>query len=81
MPSDDELREDTLAFSGSYVSDDGTVTVSRSVGRAFGYSGDRFVGWCTTCIRELLLSATGEPLPDLAAALRFVALHDHGGVD
>ena len=29
MASDDDLLERTLAFSGSYVSDDGTVTVRR----------------------------------------------------
>jgi hypothetical protein len=81
VPSDDELLEGALAFSGSYVSDDGTVTITRSVGRAFAYSGARFVGRCTICAQAGLLSAAGEPLSDVTAAARFVALHDHGGLD
>jgi hypothetical protein len=81
MPSNDESLEGILAFAGSYVSDDGTVTISRSVGQAFTYSGDRFVGRCASCARAGLLPAAGEPLPDAKAAARFVALHDHGGLD
>jgi hypothetical protein len=81
VPSDDELLEGTLAFSGSFVSDDGTVTISRSVGQAFAYSGDRFVGRCTICARARLMPAAGERLSDVKAAVRFVALHDHGDLD
>jgi hypothetical protein len=81
VASDDEFLEGILAFSGSYVSDDGTVTISRSVGQAFAYSGDRFVGRCTICAQAALLPAAGVPLSDVPAAARFLALHDHGGLD
>jgi hypothetical protein len=81
MPSNDELLERTLAFSGSYVSDDGTVTVRRVTGEAFEYSGYRFLGHCTTCARAHLIPVTGEELPDVRAAILFVAAHDHGDVD
>jgi hypothetical protein len=81
VPSDDELLRGALAFSGSYVSDDGTVTISRSVGQAFGYSGDRFVGRCAICVHAALMPAAGEPLSDVPAAARFIALHDHGVLD
>jgi hypothetical protein len=81
VPPDDELLGQTLAFSGSYVSDDGTVTISRSVVHALAYSGDRFVGRCTVCARALTIPADGEPLRDLLEAVRFVATHDHGGLD
>jgi hypothetical protein len=81
VPSDDELFRGTLAFSGSYVSDDGTVTISRSVGQAFGYSGARFVGRCAICAHAALMPATGEPLSDVTAAVRFIALHDHDVLD
>src|SRR5687768_16995218 len=47
MPSEDELLERTLAFSGSFVSDDGNVTVRRLPATSFQYAGDRFVGNCT----------------------------------
>jgi hypothetical protein len=81
VPSDDELLERSLALSGSYASDDGMVMINHSVGQAFTYSGDRFVGRCTKCTRALLMPAAGEPLSDVEAAVRFVALHDHGGLD
>jgi hypothetical protein len=81
MTSDDELLERTLAFSGSYVSDDGNVTVRRSAGGSFEYSGDRFIGYCLLCSRALLLPATGEALSDVRAAVHFVAAHSHGDVD
>jgi hypothetical protein len=81
VPADDELLEGILAFSGSYASDDGTVTISRPPGPAFAYSGDRFVGRCSVCVRAGLLPAAGEPLPDVRAAVRFIALHDHAGLD
>jgi hypothetical protein len=81
VPSDDELFRGALAFSGSYVSDDGTVMISRSVGQAFCYSGDRFVGRCAICARAALMPAAGEPLSDVTAAVRFIALHDHGVLD
>jgi hypothetical protein len=80
VPSDDELLERTLAFSGSYVSDDGNVTIRRSAGSC-AYSGDRFVGNCTVCSRAGLIPLTGEPLPDGRAAIHFVATHRHGDVD
>jgi hypothetical protein len=81
VPPEAELLEQTLAFSGSYVSDDGTVTVSRAVVHAFEYSGARFGGRCTVCARALLIPDDGEPLADFRDAVRFVATHDHGGVD
>jgi len=81
VPPDDELLEQTLVFSGSYVSDDGTVTITRSVVRAFAYSGDRFLGRCTVCARARLVPADGEPLADVREAVRFVSTHDHGGLD
>jgi hypothetical protein len=81
MPPDDELLERTLAFSGSYVSDDGNVTVRRVSAAAFEYSGDRFLGNCTVCSRARLIPVTGEPLSDIRAAVLFVAAHTHGDVD
>jgi hypothetical protein len=81
VPPDDELLEQTLAFAGAYVSDDGTVTVRRSVVHALAYTGDRFVGRCTVCVRGLLMPADGEPLADVRAAVRFIGMHDHGGLD
>jgi hypothetical protein len=81
LPSDDDLLERTLAFSGSYVSDDGNVTIRRSAVGSFEYSGDRFVGRCTICSRALLLPPTGQPLSDVRAAVQFVATHDHGDQD
>jgi hypothetical protein len=81
VPADDELLERTLAFSGSYVSDDGNVTIRRFAVGSFEYSGDRFVGNCILCSRALLIPATGEPLADVRAAVHFVAAHSHGDVD
>jgi hypothetical protein len=81
VPPDDELLEQTLAFSGSYVSDDGAVTITRSVVRTFAYSGDQFVGRCTVCARARLVPAAGESLADVREAVRFVSTHDHGGLD
>src|SRR3954447_15893445 len=47
LPTDDDLIERTLAFSGSYVSDDGHLAIRRTtVSR--DYSGHRFVGYCRT---------------------------------
>ncbi len=81
VPSDDELLERTLAFSGSYASDDGTVTIRRSPVGSSGYTGARFMGRCTVCSRALLIPADGQPLPDVRAALQFVATHDHDDED
>jgi hypothetical protein len=81
VPSDDDLLERTLAFSGSYVSDDGQVTIRRSSGGSVEYSAARFVGHCHVCARAGLTSSGGEPLSDARAAVRFVASHDHGEVD
>jgi hypothetical protein len=81
VPADEELLERTIAFSGSYVSDDGIVTIRRSGGVWAEYSGDRFVGNCAICSRARLIASTGESLPDLRAASQFLATHDHGGVD
>jgi hypothetical protein len=80
MPSEDELLERTLAFSGSYVSDDGNVTIKRAAA-TFEYSGDRFLGNCMACSRALLIPLTGEPLSDVRAAILFVAAHNHGDMD
>ena len=81
MPSDDELLERTLTFSGSYVSDDGTVTIRRSVSGPGEYTGNRFLGYCRRCARTRLMPSSGEPLPDVPAAIRFAATHDHGDLD
>lgn len=81
MPSDDELLERTMAFSGSYVSDDGHLTIRRSTSGSGEYSGNRFAGYCDRCVREQLIPVDGEPLHDLRAAIRFAATHDHGDVD
>jgi hypothetical protein len=79
--SDNELLTRTLSFSGSYVSDDGTVIIRRSRGGSAGYSGDRFVGNCGRCARARLIPATGAALLDNEAAARFVANHAHGEID
>jgi hypothetical protein len=79
VPSDDELLERTLAFSGSYVSDDGNVTISRV--SSSEYSGDRFVGRCSACSRGLLIPPAGQPLSDVRAAVHFLSTHDHGDQD
>ncbi|HLM07768.1 MAG TPA: hypothetical protein VK402_21545 [Blastococcus sp.] len=81
MPTQGGLVERALAFSGSYVSDDGRVRISRAHAGAFEYSGDRFVGSCDVCARAGLIPARGELLADVAAAGRFLATHDHGDVD
>ena len=81
MPSDDDLLERTLAFSGSYVSDDGHVEVRRSLGRSAEYSGERFVGFCAVCSRSRLSPPDGEPLTDLRAAVHFLVEHAHGESD
>ena len=81
MALDDELLEQALAFSGSYVSDDGVVSICRAAARTATYSGARFVGRCTVCGRTRLLPDDGEPLADVPEAVRFVAMHDHSGLD
>jgi hypothetical protein len=81
VPSDDELLERTLAFSGTYVSDDGDVTIRRSPVDSAAYAAHRYVGWCLACVRAGLVPATGEQLSDVRAAARFVATHDHAGTD
>ena len=81
MASDAELLERTLAFSGSYVSDDGSVTIRRVAVGPSEYSGNRFLGNCLVCARAFALPPTGEPLADVAAAFRFLSTHSHGDVD
>lgn len=81
MPSDEELLERTLAFSGTYVSDDGRLTIRRSPSGSGEYSGDRFAGYCDRCVRAQLIPNDGEPLRDMPAAIRFAATHDHGDID
>jgi hypothetical protein len=80
LPSEQDLIERTLAFSGSYVSDDGHLAIRRS-GGSFEYSRHRFLGYCRSCARARLILPTGEPLSDAAAAVRFTATHDHDEVD
>ena len=81
MPTDAGLVERTLAFSGSYVSDDGHIRITRARSDVSEYSGARFVGNCDVCARAGLLPATGELLADVGAADRFLATHDHGDQD
>ena len=81
MPTVAGLVERTLAFSGSYVSDDGAIRITRVRSDAFEYSGARFVGSCDVCARAGLLPTGGEPLADAAAAGRFRAMHDHSDAD
>jgi hypothetical protein len=81
MATDEDLLERTLAFSGSYVSDDGNVTVRRIAVPTIEYSGPRFVAHCSICSRAGLVPLTGEPLSDVRAAILFVAAHDHGESD
>lgn len=76
----DHLLERTLASFGSYVSDDGHVTIRRAGGSA-EYLAARFTGSCAPCSRARLIPPTGEPLSDSRAAARFVAAHRHGEVD
>jgi hypothetical protein len=80
VPSDDELLDRTLAFSGSFVSDDGQVTIRRSGGSS-EYLAARFTGVCAVCVREGLTPPSGEPLSDSRAAARFATAHHHGEVD
>jgi hypothetical protein len=80
VPSDDDLLERTLAFSGSYASDDGHVTIRRARG-ASPYSGAQFTGICTVCARAGLLPPEGESLADLTAAAQFAAVHRHDQID
>jgi hypothetical protein len=80
VPSDDELLERTLTFSGSYVSDDGHVRIRRAAG-VMEYSGARFTGYCAVCAHAGRTPPTGEPLRDVRAALQFAATHDHGDAD
>ena len=81
MPPDDELLERTLVFSGSWVSDDGHVTIRRASPESAVYSGARFVGQCAVCARAGLAAPSGEPLSDVRAAAQFVAAHEHGDAD
>ena len=80
VPFEENLLAHTLAFADSYVSDDGQVTVRRSPASA-GYSGARFAGHCAVCSRAGLLTAAGEALFDVRAAVQFVAAHSHGDHD
>lgn len=81
VPCDYDLLERTLAFSGSYVSDDGHVTIRRSAAGSFEYSEARFVGQCHVCSQAGRTPSTGEPLADVRAAVQFLAAHDHGDLD
>jgi hypothetical protein len=81
VPADDELLQHTLVFSGSWVSDDGQVTIRRAFQQSTGYSGARFVGHCATCARAGLAPPAGDPLSDVRAAAQFVAAHQHGSAD
>jgi hypothetical protein len=78
---DDELIERTLLFSGSYVSDDGRVTLRRDPDAAYEYTGSAFVGFCDACANAGLLSPEGEHLPDVRAAVAFTATHAHDDED
>ncbi len=78
---EDELLERTLAFSGTYVSDDGGVAVRRVAVDPFAYDGHRFLGNCLVCARARVLPPAGQPLADVPAASRFVSAHSHGDVD
>jgi hypothetical protein len=80
VPTDDDLVERTLAFSGSYASDDGQVTIRRCRG-AHEYAAASFTGRCATCARAGLTPSEGEPLDGLAEAAQFAAAHRHGEVD
>ena len=73
--------ERTLAFSGSYVSDDRSVRITRARSDVSEYSGARFVGNCDVCARAGHLPVTGELLAHSGAGDRFLATHDHGDVD
>lgn len=79
-PTDDDLLARTLAFSGSYTSDDGRMTIRRS-GTVPDYATARFAGHCTACAGTGLTPPVGEQLPELVDAARFAAAHRHGDVD
>jgi hypothetical protein len=78
---DDELIERTLLFSGSYVSDNGRVTITRDPDASFEYTGRSFVGFCDVCANAGLVSPDGEHLPDVRTAVAFTATHAHDDVD
>jgi hypothetical protein len=80
VPTDDDLVERTLAFSGSYASDDGQVTIRRSRSTN-GYSAAAFTGRCGACAQAGMTPPEGEPLDDLVEAAQFAAAHRHGEVD
>jgi hypothetical protein len=81
VPSDDDLVERTLAFSGGYVSDDGDLSIRRSTAGTSEYSEQQFTGYCARCARVGLMPPEGKHLNQIGAAVRFAATHDHGDVD
>jgi hypothetical protein len=81
VPTDDDSIERTLAFSGSYVSDDGSVTIRRSIRGSVQYSGSQFARYCRRCVRARLMPSAGEPLPDIRAVTSFAATHEHDDLD
>ena len=81
MLGDAQLVERTLLFSGSYVSDNGHVRITRDPDGPFEYSGSWFLGFCDVCERAALTSPDGESLHDLRAAVVFSATHTHDDVD
>jgi hypothetical protein len=81
VPSDDERLERALRFSGSYISDDGRVTIRRAPVESSRYSAAPFLGRCDQCSAAGATPPGGEPLPDIRAAARFLAAHHHGEVD
>jgi hypothetical protein len=78
---DPDLLRGTLDFAGSYVSDDGAVTILRVTGRSADYSADSFTGVCVVCARAAPGEQVLHDLPDLRTALHFLAAHDHGATD
>ena len=81
MLDEDELIERTLFFSGSYVSDNGSVTIKRDRDTSYQYTGTWFVGFCDVCANAGLLPADGEHLHDVRAVVAFAATHAHDDVD
>jgi hypothetical protein len=81
VATEDDLLERTLAFSGSYISDDGNLVIRRYEAAVFEYSSDRFLGQCAVCARAGRVAASGEVLSDIGAATTFAAVHHHGDVD
>ena len=79
--SDGALIERTLRFSGSYVSDNGCVTLRRDPDASYEYAGSAFIGFCDVCAQAGLLSPDGEHLQDVRAAVAFTATHAHDDVD